>query len=99
MTQASDSQADLVLMDIRMPDIDGIEATTRITGDPALAGVKILMLTTYETPELLVGALRAGASSYLGKGTEPATRRASSPRGRPYTGPGQAASVTVPRST
>ena len=72
IARARDSQADLVLMDIRMPDMDGIEATRRITGDEALAGVKILMLTTYETDDLVVAALRAGASGYLGKGTEPA---------------------------
>jgi DNA-binding NarL/FixJ family response regulator len=72
VTRARDSQADLVLMDIRMPDMDGIEATRRITGDAALAGVKVLVLTTYETDDLVVGALRAGASGYLGKGTEPA---------------------------
>jgi DNA-binding NarL/FixJ family response regulator len=69
---ARDARADVVLMDIRMPDVDGIEATRRITGDEALAGVKVLILTTYETDDLVVAALRAGASGYLGKGTEPA---------------------------
>ncbi len=72
VTAARDTRADVVLMDIRMPDMDGIEATRRITGDEALAGVKILILTTYETDDLVVAALRAGASGYLGKGTEPA---------------------------
>ena len=72
IARARDTQADLVLMDIRMPNMDGIEATRRITGDEALARVKILVLTTYETDDLVVAALRAGASGYLGKGTEPA---------------------------
>ena len=71
IARARDTQADLVLMDIRMPDMDGIEATSRITGDESLAGVKILILTTYETDDLVVAALRAGASGYLGKGTAP----------------------------
>jgi DNA-binding NarL/FixJ family response regulator len=70
---ARSSRADLVLMDIRMPDMDGIEATRLITQDDALDGVRILVLTTFETDELVVDALRAGASGYLGKGVDPAT--------------------------
>ena len=69
--RARSARADVVLMDIRMPGTDGIEATRRITSDEALAGVKILVLTTFETDELVVAALRAGASGYLGKGVEP----------------------------
>lgn len=70
IARARDAQADLVVMDIRMPDMDGIEATRRITADEALAGVRILILTTYETDDLVAAALRAGASGYLGKGTK-----------------------------
>ena len=69
---ARSALADVVLMDIRMPDIDGIEATKAITADDTLVGVKIIMLTTFEIEELIVDALRAGASGYLGKGVEPA---------------------------
>jgi DNA-binding NarL/FixJ family response regulator len=71
VARARSSRADLVLMDIRMPDMDGIEATRQITSDDALAGVKILVLTTFETDDLVVAALRAGASGFLGKGVAP----------------------------
>lgn len=64
--------ADVVLMDIRMPEVDGIQATQEITAADVLRDVKIIMLTTFETEELIVDALRAGASAYLGKGVEPA---------------------------
>jgi DNA-binding NarL/FixJ family response regulator len=65
------AHADVVLMDIRMPDMDGIEATATITADPRLADVRVLVLTTFETDELVLAALRAGATGFLGKGTEP----------------------------
>ena len=64
-------RADVVLMDIRMPDVDGIQATQALTGADDLRDVKIIMLTTFETDELIVDAFRAGASGYLGKAVEP----------------------------
>jgi DNA-binding NarL/FixJ family response regulator len=63
---------DLVVMDIRMPDLDGIEATRLIAADGELAGVRVLVLTTYDTDENIVEALRAGASGFLVKDTRPA---------------------------
>ncbi|MFU0243686.1 response regulator transcription factor, partial [Streptomyces scabiei] len=66
------SRADLVVMDVRMPDLDGIEATRLIAADEDLAGVKVLVLTTYDTDENIVEALRAGASGFLVKDTKPA---------------------------
>ncbi|MEU0896039.1 response regulator transcription factor [Streptomyces massasporeus] len=65
-------RADVVVMDIRMPELDGIEATRLIAQDEDLAGVKVLVLTTFEEDDLVVEALRAGASGFLGKGVEPA---------------------------
>jgi len=62
----------VVLMDIRMPGVDGLEATRRISADEDLAGVKVIILTTFESDEYVYRAIRAGASGFLVKDTEPA---------------------------
>ncbi|WP_010312249.1 response regulator [Saccharopolyspora spinosa] len=68
---ARSTRADVVLMDIRMPDLDGLAATREITADEDLAGVRVLVLTTFEIDDYVFAALRAGASGFLGKGVEP----------------------------
>jgi DNA-binding NarL/FixJ family response regulator len=70
------ARPDVLLMDIRMPGTDGIEATRLICGDPALAAVRVVVLTTYAHDEYVFGALRAGASGFLLKDVEPAELRA-----------------------
>jgi DNA-binding NarL/FixJ family response regulator len=62
---------DVVLMDIRMPHCDGLEATRKITADEQLSQVKIIILTTFDLDEYIFEALRAGASGFLVKDTEP----------------------------
>jgi DNA-binding NarL/FixJ family response regulator len=69
---ARSSRADVVLMDIRMPELDGLAATRQIMADEGLAGVRVLILTTFEIDEYVFEALRAGASGFLGKSVEPA---------------------------
>ncbi|MFF9343653.1 MULTISPECIES: response regulator [unclassified Streptomyces] len=62
---------DVVLMDIRMPGMDGLTATESLTGDPELTGTRVIVLTTFETDEYVFAALRAGASGFLTKEIEP----------------------------
>jgi DNA-binding NarL/FixJ family response regulator len=69
---AREHRADVVLMDIRMPNVDGLEATRRIAADEDLAGVKVIILTTFESDEYVYQAIRAGASGFLVKDAEPA---------------------------
>ncbi|MER7399298.1 response regulator transcription factor [Streptomyces sp. NPDC000151] len=68
---ARSAAPDVVLMDIRMPGVDGLAATRMISEDPELAGVRVVILTTFEVDDYVVQALRAGASGFLGKGAEP----------------------------
>ena len=72
LEQVRTLRPDVVVMDIRMPDTDGLEATRRITTDPALSHTRVLVLTTFELDEYVFGALDAGASGFLLKGGEPA---------------------------
>ena len=66
------TRADVVLMDIRMPGLDGLAATREICADDDLAGVKVIVLTTFELDEYVIQAVQAGASGFLGKGVGPA---------------------------
>ncbi|MFJ9346318.1 response regulator [Streptomyces sp. NPDC101237] len=68
---AGETAADVVLMDIRMPGTDGLAATRMISEDPSLDRVRVVILTTFEVDDYVVQALRAGASGFLGKGSEP----------------------------
>jgi DNA-binding NarL/FixJ family response regulator len=68
---ARETRPDVVLMDISMPGLDGVEATKRIAADDDLEGVRVLILTTFESDEHVFNALRGGASGFLAKDTDP----------------------------
>ncbi|MFI6325636.1 response regulator [Nonomuraea sp. NPDC050556] len=72
VAKARELLPDVVLMDIRMPELDGLEATRQIVADPRLADVKVIILTTFDLDDYVYGALRTGASGFLVKDTEPA---------------------------
>jgi DNA-binding NarL/FixJ family response regulator len=67
---ALELKPDIILMDVRMPVMDGIQATAAICADPSLADTRVVILTTFEEDEYVLQALRAGASGFIGKGTE-----------------------------
>jgi DNA-binding NarL/FixJ family response regulator len=72
LAMVGQTHPDVVLMDIRMPGLGGLEATRRIGQDPKLASTRVLVLTTFELDEYVFEALRVGASGFLVKDTEPA---------------------------
>ncbi|MFJ4232677.1 response regulator [Cellulosimicrobium cellulans] len=73
VTMARALRPDVVLMDVRMPRLDGIEATARLVADPEIADVRTLVLTTFDDDEYVYGALRAGAAGFLLKDADPQT--------------------------
>ncbi|WP_049559980.1 response regulator transcription factor [Nonomuraea sp. SBT364] len=72
VARTRETRPDVVLMDIRMPELDGLEATRQIVTDPRLDEVKVIILTTFDLDDYVYGALRSGASGFLVKDTEPA---------------------------
>jgi DNA-binding NarL/FixJ family response regulator len=72
LTLARSTRPDIVLMDVRMPVMDGLAATRAIAADPELAGTRVVILTTFEVDEYVFEAIRAGASGFLVKDVEPA---------------------------
>jgi DNA-binding NarL/FixJ family response regulator len=71
LSLAHQHKPDVVLMDIRMPEMDGLTATRHLLADPALTGTRVVILTTFDLDDEVYGALRAGASGFLVKDTEP----------------------------
>jgi DNA-binding NarL/FixJ family response regulator len=67
---ALDLVPDVILMDVRMPGVDGVQATRRIVSNPRTSDVKVLVLTTFEQDENVLRSIRAGASGFLGKGAD-----------------------------
>ncbi len=65
LSRVRELRPDVVLMDIRMPEMDGLEATRHIVADPSLEGTKVVMLTTFDEDENIIEAIRSGASGYL----------------------------------
>ena len=75
VNRARELRPDVVLMDIRMPEMDGLQATRQIVADPQLNDVKVLVLTTFDEDELVIEAIRSGAAGYLLKDVSPTDLR------------------------